>query len=175
MIVLTREHARLASESVRSSIAAIDSAVDVNLALVRDDLDRRLAAPRILAAIAGVVGGLALVLAIIGMLGVTFVIAGQRRREIGVRLAIGASRWEVIWMIFRQGMRPVVIGLVIGIGLALMGTRVIGSYLIGGVSARDPLAFVVAAAVLLTSAALGILIAAGRGARVDPVAVLREP
>jgi predicted permease len=175
MIVLTREHARLASESVRSSIAAIDSALDVNVALVRDDLDRRLAAPRILAAIAGVVGGLALVLSVIGMLGVTCVIAGQRRREIGVRLAIGANHSEVIWMIFRQGMRPVVIGLVIGIGLALMGTRVVGSYLIGGVSARDPLAFAVAAAVLLASAALGILIAAGRGARVDPVAVLREP
>jgi len=69
----------------------------------------------------------------------------------------------------------VLIGLVCGIGLAWMTTRVIGSYLVGGVSARDPLAFTVAVAVILASATIGVLIPAKRAARLDPVVVLREP
>jgi ABC-type antimicrobial peptide transport system permease subunit len=90
-------------------------------------------------------------------------------------MAIGATPWDVVRIVFRQGMWPVVIGLIVGMGLALMGTQVIGSYLVGGVSARDPIAFGLAAGVLLIFAAVGVLIPARRATRVDPVAALREP
>jgi hypothetical protein len=175
MVVLLASQGGQSLDTMRDAIAAIDANREPRLSLLQDELARQLAGPRLMAGVAAILGGLALVLAVVGILGVTFVLVGQRRRELGVRMAIGATPWDVVRIVFRQGMWPVVIGLVAGIGLALIGTQMIGSYLVGGVSARDPIAFGLAAAVLLTSAAVGVLIPARRATRVDPVAALREP
>jgi predicted permease len=175
MVVLLTSQGGQSLDTLRDAIAAIDANREPRLSLLQDELTRQLAGPRLMAGVAAILGGLALVLAVVGILGVTFVLVGQRRRELGLRMAIGATPWDVVRIVFRQGMWPVVIGVVVGIGLALMGTQLIGSYLVGAVSPSDPIAFGLAAAVLLTSAAVGALIPARRATRVDPVTVLREP
>ncbi len=174
MVVLLTEEGSGSLDALRSAVA-VDSGRRSRLSLVRDELERRLAGPRVMAVVAATLGGLAVVLAVIGIVGVAFLLVGQRRRELGVRLAIGATSSDIMRIVLRDGLWPVVIGLVCGIGLAWMGTQVISSYLVGGVNARDPLAFTLAIAVLLASAAIGLLVPARRAARLDPVAVLREP
>ena len=175
MLVLLTSQGAASFHALGAAVGAIDPGREPRLSRVSDELDRRLAAPRAFALAASILGALALVLAVIGILGVTFVLVGQRRRELGLRMAIGATSWDVVGIVVRQGMWPVIVGLVVGIGLAWMGTQVIRSYLVGGVSARDPLSFGFAATVLLASAAAGLLIPARRAIRVNPVTVLREP
>jgi len=130
---------------------------------------------RRLVSIAAAIGAFALVLAIIGLFGVTAFVVGQRTREIGIRMAVGATRGDVGRLIVRDAMRPVLIGLIAGVGLALLGTRAIAATLYGGVSPRDPLAFVSAVVVLLATACVATAIPARRAARIDPAVTLREP
>jgi len=127
-----------------------------------------------LASIAGVVGALALMLAFIGLFGVTAFVVGLRRREIGIRLAIGAGRRDVVELVFRQGMRPVIIGLAAGLGLSMSGAQVFVEFLAGGVSPRDPAALASAVAVLLVAASIGVLVPARRVLGIQPTEVLRE-
>jgi predicted permease len=127
-----------------------------------------------LASIAGVVGALALMLAFIGLFGVTAFVVGLRRREIGIRLAIGAGRRDVVELVIRQGMRPVIIGLAAGLGLSMSGAQVFVEFLAGGVSPRDPAALASAVAVLLVAAGIGVLVPARRVLGIEPTEVLRE-
>src|ERR1019366_6831151 len=123
---------------------------------------RGLEGPRILASAAGLMGGLALSLAAIGIFGATAFAVGQRRREIGVRMAIGASRGDVVRLITGQSLRPIVIGLAAGVLAALAATPVIGRALSGGITAHDPASFSIAIAVVLGAALVGIVVPARR-------------
>jgi ABC-type antimicrobial peptide transport system permease subunit len=106
--------------------------------------------------------------------GVTAFVVQTRRREIGIRLAIGASRTDVVMTMYRQGMGPVAIGVAVGLGLALVGSQVFSWALYAGTSPRDPFAFVGAAVVLLLATGAGVFIPARRAARVDPALSLRS-
>ena len=99
---------------------------------------------------------------------------GQRRREIGIRMAIGATRRQVTWLVIGQGFRPVGAGLLAGLVMALIAAPVFENLLFGGVKARDPLAFAIAAGVLACAATAGMFLPARRAAQVDPATVLRE-
>ena len=126
-----------------------------------------------LATLGGLGGGLALALAVMGVFSVTAFVVGQRRREIGLRMAIGASAPRIMRLLLHEGLRPVIVGLAIGLIAALAGSRVLTSALFG-LSPYDPLSLLAAVSVLLAAGAAAILIPARRAARVDPASVLRE-
>jgi hypothetical protein len=159
--------------TLRSAVAALDSGRTVSARLVQESLEQQLQGPRILATLAGIVGTFALLLAVVGVFGVTAFTVQLRRRELGIQMAIGASKAEVVMTMFRQGMRPVLIGVSVGIGLGLVGSQAIAAALYAGISPRDPLAFTVAAVILILAASVGVWIPARRAAQVDPALSLR--
>jgi putative ABC transport system permease protein len=119
-----------------------------------------------------VFAGLALVLAAVGIYGVMSYTVAQQTRDIGIRMALGAQRTDVLKMTVMQGLKLVAVGLVIGMAAAFVLTRVMASLLFG-ISATDPVTFLTIALLLLAVAALASYIPALRATRVDPMIALR--
>ena len=117
-------------------------------------------------------GGLALLLSGIGLYGVLAFVVGQRTREIGIRMAIGARPGEVMLLFLKQGLMLAVLGCGAGLLLAVATTRLLAAFLYG-VPVRDPISFVEGAMVLLAVAAGATYLPARRAARVDPMVALR--
>jgi putative ABC transport system permease protein len=117
-------------------------------------------------------GTLALTLAALGTYGVISYSVSQRTQEIGIRMALGASRQDVLRMVVGGGLRLAIAGVLIGVALALAAGRFI-SALLFGVRATDPLTFSAVAAALLATAVLAAWIPARRATRVDPMIALR--
>jgi ABC-type antimicrobial peptide transport system permease subunit len=115
---------------------------------------------------------LALALASVGIYGVISYLVGQRTQEIGIRVAMGASRSDVLRMVLGDGMKMTLIGVGIGIAAALGLTRLMASLLFG-VSATDPLTFTAVAMLLSVVALAACYIPARRAMRVDPMVALR--
>ncbi len=124
-------------------------------------------------ALLSVFGLLALALASIGLYGIMAYSVNQRKREIGVRMALGAARQSVLRLILKQGMSLVLTGVVIGLGASLLAGRLLARMLYG-VSASDPVSVAVAAIVLSVVALLACYLPARRASRVDPLVALRE-
>jgi putative ABC transport system permease protein len=118
-------------------------------------------------------GGIGLVLAAIGVYGVIAYFVAQRQQEIGIRMALGARAADVAGMVVRQGMRPVILGIVLGIAAAYASSRVLTSY-VHGVSTTDPLTFAAVVGVLVAVAAAATLVPARRAIRVDATRVLHS-
>jgi putative ABC transport system permease protein len=134
--------------------------------------DQALWAPRMGALLLAIFGGLALALASIGVYGVMSYSVSQRTRELGIRLALGATIGEVRGMVLRQGLLLTIVGIAVGTASAVVLARLV-SDLLYGISAIDPLTFTLIPAALLAVAALAIYIPARRASRVDPVVALR--
>jgi predicted permease len=128
--------------------------------------------PRINTIVLSVFAGIALLLAAIGIYGVTSYAVSQRTREIGVRMALGAQRGAVLRLVVRQGMLPVAAGLVIGLVAAFAATRVMRSLLFE-VDATDPLTFAAITVMLGAIALVASLVPAIRASRVDPLVAMR--
>jgi ABC-type antimicrobial peptide transport system permease subunit len=120
----------------------------------------------------GAFAGVALLLAAIGLFGLVAYTVGQRTREIGLRLALGASRMAVVRLMVRQGTQPVAVGLIVGVIASLALTRLVAALLFE-VSATDPLIFGGATLALLAVAIVACYVPARRSARVDPMIALR--
>jgi ABC-type antimicrobial peptide transport system permease subunit len=120
----------------------------------------------------GAFAGFALLLAIIGVYGVISNLVAQGAHDIGVRMALGAERRGVLWMVLRQGMELTVMGVVVGLVGAAVLTRVMASMLFG-VSATDLATFSLVPIVLLAAAAAAVCVPALRATRVDPTVALR--
>ncbi|MCG8468238.1 MAG: FtsX-like permease family protein, partial [Gemmatimonadetes bacterium] len=116
---------------------------------------------------------LALVLVIVGVYGVTAYLVTRRTRELGIRLALGATPGGVRGLVLREGMVITGFGLAVGIGAALAFSRVLESLLFG-ITARDPLTFVAVPIALALTAVLSASIPAARAGRVDPIETLRQ-
>jgi predicted permease len=159
---------------LRAEVAALDP--DLPLSDVRtmsNFLGIALFPARIVGAVLGVFGFLGLVLAAVGVYGVMSYSVSQRTREIGIRMAVGAAREQVVRLVMRQGMQLVVIGTVIGIAGALLAARFLRGILYGS-STIDAVAFTTVPLVLLSVAMLAIWIPARRAASVDPMKALRS-
>src|SRR6267154_1048734 len=120
----------------------------------------------------GIAGAMALVLGIIGIYGVVSYTVSERRREIGIRLALGAQGGDVLQMVLRQGARLALVGVVIGVGVALGLTPLMRSLLFG-VTAQDLQTFAAVAILLIFVALLACYIPARRATRIDPLVALR--
>jgi ABC-type antimicrobial peptide transport system permease subunit len=122
--------------------------------------------------VAGGLGLLAVLLAAIGIYGVVNYSAVQRTSEFGVRMALGASPGQILWMAARQGLTAVGMGLVVGIGLAAMGATVMRS-LVDGVNTIDPLVLGAMSVVVIALGGVAIVAPIGRMLRKDPTRALR--
>jgi predicted permease len=128
--------------------------------------------PRIAATFVGAFGLIALALAAVGIYGVIAYTTRQRTREIGIRMALGAQRIQVLKFVLGQGLRLTVTGLAVGVVLSLVTTRFLSSLLFG-VSATDVLTFLIVAVVLTSVSLAACYVPARRATRVDPMVVLR--
>jgi predicted permease len=128
---------------------------------------------RIAATLLGAAGLLGLLLAAVGLFGVLAQFVSERTREIGIRMALGAERTRVLRMIVGQGLRLAVVGAVLGLPLAAVCGRLLGSWLYG-VSPADPFTFVVAPLTLAGVALAAAYVPARRAARVNPIEALRQ-
>ena len=139
-------------------------------------LDDRIAQKRldrgIFVALFTIFAGIALLLASVGLYAVVAHSVSQRTREIGLRMAVGGTARDIVRLVFAQGLRQVVIGLIIGLIAAFGVTRVLRAVLVG-VSPSDPVTFLAVAVVLMLAGVLGCAIPARRAIRVDPVVALR--
>jgi ABC-type antimicrobial peptide transport system permease subunit len=110
---------------------------------------------------------------LIGIYGVTTYVVGLRRREVGIRVALGASPASVRALIFRVGLRPVLTGLALGVGGAVAGARLIESQLFG-VTATDPLTMAAAGLAFVVAGVVACVAPARTGTRINPIEVLRS-
>jgi predicted permease len=124
------------------------------------------------ATLAGILGSLGLILALVGVFGVISFTVSQRTNEIGIRMAMGAAQTSILRMILRQGLWIVLAGLLSGIALALAISRLVADF-ISGVSPYDPLTYISVSALLCAVALLACYVPARRATRVDPVIALR--
>jgi putative ABC transport system permease protein len=155
-------------------LRALDPAANVRIASVADRLKQEAGRPRTLAILTGTVGLIAVVLCVIGLYGLTASVVGQRSREMAVRSAIGADAGDLLRLLLRDSLRPVVLGLALGAGTALLASRVVAAAVFFGVSPQDPIAFGAAALILLAAAILAVLVPTRRAAAVDAAVVLRS-
>jgi putative ABC transport system permease protein len=135
-------------------------------------INRSVWQPRLYAILFGVFAAVALILASVGIYGVMSYAVTQRRNEIGIRMALGAQRRDVVKLVIVQGMAPALIGVALGIGASFTVTRVLSSLLFG-VSATDPMTFAAIPLLLVSVALLACYIPARRATRVDPMVALR--
>jgi predicted permease len=160
-------------EAVRQAIQRADPAlrepsISWTQTLIEDDLRQE----RVIAQLSGFFSVLALVLASVGLYGVTSYLTARRTTEVGVRMALGATRISVVRLILRQAFSISGIGLIIGIACAFAVGKLTASSLYG-VQALDPLTILVAAAIICGAALLAAWLPARRAARVDPIVALR--
>ena len=127
---------------------------------------------RVYGSMFSIFAAMALLLASVGLYGVIAHSVSQRTQEIGVRMVMGASKRNILKMVFAQGMRQLIVGLAVGLAASVGLTRVLSSMLVG-VTAVDPLTFVTVALVLTLAAVVGAAIPARRATKVDPIVALR--
>ena len=173
LIVATRADAAAVMGTVRETVTALAPDLAVyDVRTLEEHLRMSVAIPRMAALLLGIFGGVALTLAGIGLYGLVAFVVGQRTQEIGVRMALGADRRDILRNVMGQGARLALIGLVAGGVLAALATPLMSSLLVD-VSPTDVWTFGATAAVLLTVALVAAWIPARRAANLDPVRALR--
>jgi macrolide transport system ATP-binding/permease protein len=160
------------SNGIRQAVRSLDPDVSVDVIKLEDNLEIWRAPSRIVAALSGALGVLALLLASIGVYGMVSYSVSRCVREIGIRIAVGATGADVVRLVLRQAMRPVLIGALVGIVLCAGVSQVLSSMLFG-LSAHDPIAFICVPVFLLAVALIASSIPARRAMRVDPMIALR--
>jgi predicted permease len=173
MMVRTVEDPASLLPRLRQAVKAVDPELPLfserTLAM---QLERSITTDRLVARLSAFFGGVALVLACVGLFGVMQYGVVQRTNEIGIRMALGARRWSVLWMVLRETVLLVVAGVVIGLPLALLSGRLIASLLFG-MGTADPLALAAAVTLMTVVALLAGYLPARRAANVDPMVALR--
>jgi predicted permease len=159
--------------SIRAALQTLDASVQVGRTFTGSwMMEQMLERPRFAAELLAGFGGLALLLASIGTYGVMAYSVRQRTQEIGIRLALGAQRGDVMWLILGNGMAMVLAGVCVGLGVTAVFTRSI-STLLYGIGSFDAISFFAAAIVLIAVALVACWLPARRAMRVDPMVALR--
>ena len=173
-VVETDDETAQAMETVRSVLKEIDPLIPIAQARpLREVWRASMARDEFILTLLGAFGVLALILATVGVYSVTAQAARKRTREIGIRMALGAGGGQVVGMMVVQGMTVVAVGLVVGVGGALVAGRVLGS-LLYGVAPTDPPTMVAVVALLAAVAAAACYLPARGATAVDPVQSLRS-
>jgi putative ABC transport system permease protein len=159
--------------TIRASFAEVDRAITLEFREFETQVSESILQQRVVALLSAVFGLLALVLAMVGLYGVTSYAVARRKGEIGVRIALGASRAAVIWLVMRGVLILLAIGIAAGIGISLATGHLVAT-LLYGVRANDPAQLVIAAVTLAAAAMVAAWLPARRAARLDPVSALRD-
>ncbi|HWC18513.1 MAG TPA: ABC transporter permease [Terriglobales bacterium] len=158
---------------LRKAMAEVDPNLTINsVRTLQQQIDMSFDQERAVASLAGLFGIVALLLAAVGLYGVTAYAVAQRTNEIGVRMALGADRAKVVELVLRGAFRRVLVGLILGIPLAVGAGRLISAQLYG-VSFWDPAALSIATGALAVCAFFAAIIPAGRAASISPMSALR--
>jgi predicted permease len=174
LVVATAVPAHGMLHGVQRALQALDPAVPItNAETMQQYMSVALFPAHFTGVLVGVFGGLALVLATVGLYGVIAYSVAQRTRDMGLRIALGATRASVMRLVIGQGIRLALVGVVAGVAIALAVTRLISS-LLYGISPMDPVAFLASSALLLGVAAAACYIPARRATKVDPMTALRH-
>ena len=158
--------------AVKDKLGRAYPAMTTDFRVFQTQIRDRLVIERLMAALSGFFGVLAGGLAIIGLYGVMSYTVIQRRNEIGIRVALGANRGQILGTVMREAGVLLLIGAVLGISLSLVGGRAAAALLFG-LTAYDPVTLTLATALLIVSGAIASLLPASRAARVDPMVALR--
>ena len=162
------------TSSIRDQIRALDPALPVtNVQTMQDVVDTSTGPQRFNAILLGSFALLALLLAALGVGGVLATSVSRRRQEIGVRLALGAQRGDVVRLVVRQGMVLAIAGVAIGLPVSIVLTRLISSLLFE-VTPRDPVTFTAVTTLLIAVAAFACYLPARRATRIEPIVALRQ-
>jgi hypothetical protein len=172
MVVKTSLSPEASTPWVRSQIEQIDPTLPVEIETLSQSMSALAERPRFETALLGFFAFCGLVMAVIGLYGVISYVAAQRTREIGVRMALGATRMNILRLIAREGFRLIAVGGVVGLGAALAAAQLLKS-LLYNVGPHDPAVFAVVALVLGVVAIAATLIPARAAMKVEPVEALR--
>jgi predicted permease len=174
VVLRTSLPATLLEPQIRHEIQSIDPGLPVfNVSSMNDVLDRSLASRRFSADLVGGFAGLAVLLASIGIYGLLAYMVGQRSREIGIRMALGARRGDILRMFLRKGVAIAGVGIVAGLVFSASTASMMAS-LLYGVRPHDPAVFLIVPLLLLAVAALASYLPARRATKVNPIVALRE-
>jgi ABC-type antimicrobial peptide transport system permease subunit len=159
---------------IRQEVAKLDPELPLaNVSTVQQAMDRSLVTTRLTNSLLAGFAATALLLALTGIYGVMSLNVANRRNESGIRLALGAQTSNVLQLILKQGLKLAVVGVALGLLVALAFTRLLKGLLFG-ISANDPLTFALIAALLVGVALLACWIPARRATKVDPLEALRS-
>ena len=161
-------------DAIRRAVTALDPNVPLlNLRSIEQQIDNNILEDRLLTTLSGFLGGLALLLAAVGLYGVVSFAVTRRTREIGIRMALGAERPSVVWLVGRYAAALVICGALIGVPTALLLSKMLKSFLFG-IAPQDPAAIIGAVLTLAAAAALACYVPAMRATKVDPMVALRH-
>jgi predicted permease len=173
LLVRTNIDPRALEPRVRQIIDSMGHEYIVVARPLAEQIDRSLLDERVTAMFSAFFGGLALLLASIGLYGLVSYTVTRRTREIGIRMALGAQRQGVLWMVLRETLRVLLAGVAVGIPCTLAATRLIANQLFG-LSPRDPLTLAIVASALFAVGTLAGYLPARRATKVDPILALRH-
>jgi predicted lysophospholipase L1 biosynthesis ABC-type transport system permease subunit len=160
-------------DEVRRAVWSVNANLPVaSVQTMEDVFGKSMARTSFTLVMLGIAGAMALALGIIGIYGVIAYTVAQRKREIGIRMALGAQRGDVVHMVLRQGAWMALAGVGIGVGTALALTQLMRGLLFG-VTAHDPLTFAAVAVALIGVALVACYVPARRAMKVDPIVALR--
>ncbi|UCG88468.1 MAG: FtsX-like permease family protein, partial [Gemmatimonadota bacterium] len=158
----------------RATLAEIDPNLPLFLLRTMEEVvqDERVGESA-MARLMSILAGVALFLSVVGIYGVIAYSVSRRNREFGIRMAVGATKNEVVRLVTIQGMKPAVFGMILGLVLAVVAARLLSAFLFG-VSYRDPITFVGVAATILAASLIATFLPALHASRVDPIQMLRQ-
>ena len=159
--------------AVRAAIGEVNRGISLEFRNFETQVNESLLQPRMVALLSAFFGGLALLLAMIGLYGVTAYGVARRQSEIGIRMALGAQPGSVVWLVLREVAAMLAIGTALGLGASLSAGRLVAS-LLYGVKPSDGAPLAIAAVVLALATGIAAYLPAHRAARLDPMAALRE-
>jgi predicted permease len=169
--------AEAAAQSLRRDVAAVDPNLPLYfVSTPKSQQDAIVAQPRVVATMFTIFGAVAMLLAAVGIYGVVSFAVNQRRQELGVRMALGADRRRILGMVLRQGGLQVVLGAVVGVGLAYTLATLAGDGIqnvLFNTSATDPMIYATVVGLVLLVSAIATVVPARRATRVDPLIALR--